>query len=94
MQVLHTADPTRNFAGLLVRLVDRVYGHGGGARHILALHVFQFENCLVFVVETGLVEHRNTQVLLLTVWFGHLQESVDLSYSWDVIWNEWLDLGF
>ena len=60
MQVLHTADPTRNFAGLLVCLVDRVYGHGGGARHILALNILELKNSFVFVVEAGFIEHGDT----------------------------------
>jgi len=45
------------------------------------------------MVEAGLIQNGDTQVLLLTIGLGHLKEGINLSDSRDVVRNEWLDLG-
>lgn len=45
------------------------------------------------MVEARLVKHCNTKVFLLSIRLGHLEESVNLTDSRDVVGNEWLDLG-
>jgi hypothetical protein len=94
VQILHTADPAADFARLLIRLIDRVDINWGSARNILALNVFQFQYGLVFVIQTWFVKDSDTQVFLLSIWLWHLQESINFTNSWDVVRNEWLDLGF
>ena len=92
MQILHAADPAGHLTWFLVGLVDRVDINWSGARYILALHVLQLEHCLVLVVKTRLIEHRDTQIFLLTVRFGHLKEGIDFTDGGDVVRDEWLDL--
>ena len=92
MQVLNTTDPSADFARLFVRVLDRVNSHGRSARHILALHVLEFKNRFVFIVQAGLVQHRDSQVFLRTVWLRHLEEGVNLSDCRDVVRDEGLDL--
>ena len=94
MQVLHAANPAGHFTWLLVCLVDRINAHRGCARNILALHVLELQYSFVLVVEARLIEYANTQVLFLSIWLRHLKEGVDLSDSGDVVWDEWLELGF
>jgi hypothetical protein len=45
------------------------------------------------VVERRFIEHRDTEVLLVSIRFGHLEERVDLSHRRDVVWDEGLDPG-
>ena len=93
MQVLNTIDPTRNFARFLVGIFDRVNIDGGSARHVLALNILQFQYCLVFVIKARFVKNGDTEVFLVAIGLGHLQESIDLSDSGDVVGDEGLDLG-
>lgn len=92
MKVLYTADPASNFAGLLVSVFDRVDVDGGSARHILTLHILQFQNRFVFVVKAGLVQHGDSQIFLGAIWLGHLEEGINLTDCGDVVRDERLDL--
>ena len=92
MEILHATDPTCHLARFLIGAVDRVNVDGGGTRHIFALHVLELQDRLVFRVETGLVEHRDAKILLLTVGFRHFKEGVDLADRGDVVRDERLNL--
>ena len=94
MQVLDAADPTRNFSGLLVSLINRIDVDGGGARHIFALNILELQNSFIFVVKARFIKDIDTEVLLLTIRLGHLEESIDFANSGDVFRNEGLNLSF
>jgi hypothetical protein len=89
---LHAADPAGHLTRLLVGALNWVNVDGGSTRHILALHILELKHGLIFVVKAGLVQNRDTEVFLLTIRFGHLEEGVDLTDSRDVVGDEWLDL--
>ena len=44
------------------------------------------------MVQARLIKHRDTQIFLLTIGFGHLQEGIDFADSRDVVRDEGLDL--
>ena len=92
VQVLHTADPTRNFPRFLVGAFDCIDINGGGTRNIFTLHILQLQNSLVFVVQTWLVEDCNTEVFFLSIWLWHLEEGVNLAHCGNVVRDEGLDL--
>ena len=93
MQILHTANPARNFLRLFVRVFNGVHIDWGCSHDVLTLHVLQFQHSLVLVVKSWLIKNCDTQVLLRAIGFGHLKEGIDFSNSRDVLGNEWLDLG-
>ena len=92
MQVLYAADPTRNFSRFLVSAFNRVDIDGRSSCNILALNVLELENSFVFMIQTRLIQNSDTKVFLLAIRLGHLQEGINFSDSWDVVWDEWLDL--
>ena len=92
MQVLYAADPTRNFSRFLVSAFNRVDIDGRSSCNILALNILELENSFVFMIQTRLVQNSDTKVFLLAIRLWHLQEGINFSDSWDVVWDEWLDL--
>ena len=92
MQVLYAADPTRNFSRFLVSAFNRVDIDGCSSCDILALNVLELENSFVFMIQTRLIQNSDTKVFLLAIRLWHLQEGINFSDSWDVVWDEWLDL--
>ena len=44
------------------------------------------------MIQTRLVQNSDTKIFLLAIRLWHLQEGINFSDSWDVVWDEWLDL--
>jgi len=92
MKILNGINPTRNFFGLLISILNWINVHWGGTYYIFRLNIFELEYCFVLMVKSRLIEHHNTQIFFLSIRFRHLKESIDLSNCWDVLRNERLKL--
>jgi hypothetical protein len=55
VKVLYTADPARHFARLLVGVFNRVHIDWSRARHIFALHVLEFQDSFIFMVQARFI---------------------------------------
>lgn len=93
VEVAHAVDPAVDFLLFLVGVLDRVHVERGRTHNILGLDILELQDSFVFVVERRFIEHRDTEVLLVSIRFGHLEERVDLSHRRDVVWDEGLDPG-
>lgn len=76
VEVLHAVDPPRDLLGLLISVLDGFDIHRGSAHDVSLLDVSQLNNCLIFWVQGGLIEHSDTQVFLGAVRLWHLEEGV------------------
>jgi len=94
VQILHCSNPPCNLLRLLISLLNRVNVHGSCTNHIFALNIFQFKHRFVFVVKSWFIQHNHTKIFLSSIWFGHFQECINFTDSWDVVRNEGLKLGF
>ena len=94
VQVLHTIDPPGYVLWSLVSILYWLYTHGCSPHNVFTLDVFEFQNCFVFTIQRWLVQLSYTEVLLLTVRLRHLKACVHFSNCWNVVWDEWLQLGF
>jgi hypothetical protein len=90
MQILNTINPPRDILWFLVSIFYRLYSHWRGTHYILTLYILQLKDRLVFAIEGWLVQLRNTQILLLSIWLWHLEASIDFTNSWYVVWYKWL----
>ena len=90
MQILNTINPPRDILWFLVSIFYRLYSHWRGTHYILTLYILQLKDRLVFAIEGWLVQLRNTQILLLSIWLWHLEASIDFTNSWYVVWHKWL----
>ena len=93
MKILHWVYPTWNLLWLFICILNWLNIHWSCSNNIPLLNVSQFNDSLIFVIESWLIKYCYTQVFFRVIWLWHLQERINFAYTWNIVWNEGLKLG-
>lgn len=92
VKILYAIDPTRNFFRLLISIFYWFDIHRSSSNDIFLLYIFHFNHHFIFMVQSWFIQNCDTKIFFQSIWFGHLQESINFSDTRNVFRNEGFQL--